>query len=262
MRFNLCFNLCCTIVLFMAFAKPATAQKPFFPTLVADKWAYIDLSGNVALQLDTAKYAQPQVFKENLAGIQDKKTQLFGYINEKGAWAIPPKFTGVDTFNDALAKVSLDCDAKCLDGGNGLLLFGYTAIIDKTGKIVLTDNAQDPDPNNRFWFDDYNQNGLLRVEFGVGMGGIKSLMNRKGEMIGIRSNGSMGDFVLSDGAVVYNRSSGNYYTDAKGKKIMDLPNSGSIAGYSEGYAWLTDTTGAAILFRNACSASPSRAGDI
>ena len=232
-------------VFLLVFSNLAIAQQPFFPILVANKWSYIDLNGKVVLELDTIKYNFPQVFKEKLAAIQDKKTQLFGYIDEKGAWAIKPKFTGADTFNDGLAKVNLPCDTKCLTEGDGLLLFGYTAMIDKTDKIVLDDNAQDPEPYKRFWFDGYNENGLLRVEHGLSVGGIKTLMNRKGEMLGERSG--MGNLILSDGVVVYNLHSGNYYANAKGDKMMDLPNSGRIAGYNEGYAWLNDTADAYLL---------------
>lgn len=224
----------------------AFAQTPFFPHYNEGAWTYIDVAEKAYFSLDTNTYAAPQPFYEGRAVVLNKKTKLYGYIDAKGKWIIQPKYTFAEPFNDGLAIVGTTCDAKCYNGSDGLLLFGYTKVIDKNGKVVLDDNAQDPEPYKRFWFDFYNENGMLRVIHGLSVGDIKTMMNRKGEMVGVRTG--MCCPYVSDGVIVYNTYDGVYFTDTKGDKIEAFPAGLEARPFSEGYAWCFDTASVYSLY--------------
>jgi WG containing repeat len=224
----------------------AKAQTPFFPHYSEGAWTYIDVAEKKYCSLDTNLYDVPQPFYEGRAAVLDKKTKLYGYIDEKGKWIIKPKYTFAEPFNDGLAIVGIACDDKCYNGNEGLMFFGYTKVIDKSGKVVLDDNAQDPEPYKRFWFDFYNENNMLRVIHGLSVGDIKTMMNRKGEMVGIRT-GMCCPFV-SDDVIVYNTYDGVYFTDTKGEKIKTFPTGLEARPFSEGYAWCFDTANVYSLY--------------
>lgn len=234
-------NLLCIV-----FSINAMAQQPFLPVLQPDStWVFIDKKGKEVLK-PTIKASNYDVFYDGLAAAQDKTTKLFGYINEKGVWAIKPIYTFVAPFNDGLAVVGLPCDANCYKGDEGLMLGGYTQIIDKKGKTVLKDNSQDERPYARWWFDEtYNEDGLLRAIHGLSVGDIKTLMNRKGQMVGSRSG--MCCLYLSDGWIAYNDHNGHFYTDKNDKRTLDAKKYSSILPFHEGYAWVQDTASNYIL---------------
>jgi hypothetical protein len=212
------------------------AQAPLFPIFRNGQCTYLDSKGNPVLDIKHAiDYAQP--FTEGLAPARLAETQLIGYLNTQGEWAIPPTLTCAGAFNQGLAVVCTPCDEHCLTNAEGLMLFNYTKVIDKKGNIVLHDNSQDSTVYKRFWFDNYNEQGMLRVVHGLSVGDIKTMMNRQGEMVGERSG--MCCLEVSDGLIAYNTYEGHYYTDKTGEVVLHAGKYTAIQPFSEGVAWVS-----------------------
>jgi hypothetical protein len=213
------------------------AQIPFFPVKKLNNWTYVDLKGKEALKV-MLEIQNPSPFYDGLAVAQDIKTKKFGYLNPKGEWAIKPIYEKAGDFDKGMAIVHLPCDANCLkpdkDGHSaGLGFDGYTQLIDKQGKIVLKDNSQDPEPSKRFCFSDYNKEERLVVVWGLGLGDYKSMMNRKGEIIGDRVV-TMLPMEIIDGLVACRA----YFADKDGKKVLDVAQYCFTSNFSEGYTWV------------------------
>jgi len=67
----------------------------------------------LGLEVIGRKFERGWTFSEGLAAALDEHTQKWGYINQKGAWAIQPQFASypsgsVDSFQDGLAMVEVD----------------------------------------------------------------------------------------------------------------------------------------------------------
>jgi WG containing repeat len=232
------------ILVFIFFTTALFAQSPLFPQKTDGGFDYIDVKGSVVFSLNN-DYAAAQPFSENRAAVQDAKTKLFGYIDEKGKWAVKPQYTEAAMFKGGLAYTARPCDSKCLTDGEGLLSFEYTQFIDKNGKTIVEDNSQDPESYKRFWFDNYNDGELLRSVAAISVGDLKYMTNRKGERIGERSGGlGRPDLALNDNTILYVKNEGIYYTDKNAKPVLTLKNTGIYSfayPFSEGYAALNDT---------------------
>jgi len=85
---------------------------------------YISPAGQI---LYGKEFSQCGDFNEGLASVRDKMSGLFGFINTKGAWAIPPKYTGGGYFNNGIAAVQISV-------GGSKKLFGA---IDNQDRWVL-----------------------------------------------------------------------------------------------------------------------------
>ncbi len=228
------------IVIILLYNVLCLAQKPFFPVSTDGKvWSFIDDNGKKVLDIKPL-LTDCTIFSEGLAAAKDSLSGSYGYLDEKGAWAIRPQFTEAGNFVNGLAVVGTACDANCLTEAGGLMIFGYTKVIDKKGKVVLNDNAQEIEPALRFWFDGYNDGTLLRVTHGLSVGDIKTMMNRKGEFVGQRSG--MCCLTVSDGWIAYNTYQGNYYTDVNGKIMLKIKNFDRVSPFTEGVAIATDTS--------------------
>jgi hypothetical protein len=93
------------------------------PVKIGKRWGYVDTSGAVAIE---PVFLAASPFAANgLARVLDGSSLFsakYGFINEKGQWAIEPRFGEVGNFKEGLASVR--CDA------------GY-GFIDSSGKVVI-----------------------------------------------------------------------------------------------------------------------------
>jgi hypothetical protein len=80
-------------------------------------WSYIDKQGNPLTGIDSM---WPAAFSDGLARVKAK--ELFGFVDKKGVYVIPPQFVEAGDFSEGLAAVLVDKK------------WGY---IDRTGKVVI-----------------------------------------------------------------------------------------------------------------------------
>lgn len=92
-----------------------------------DKALYIGRDAQVAIEGD---FDLCLAFREGLAAVQDSETELWGFIDRSGEWAIPPQFYWAESFHEGRAGV-----AKGIDSEYGRVgLWGY---INTAGEILL-----------------------------------------------------------------------------------------------------------------------------
>lgn len=234
------------------------AQKPFFPMLrpEKEKWDYVDSQGRLFFSLDTLTYASPQPFSEGRAAVKNKKTERWGYLDERGKWAITPSYSEVMAFNGGMAVTVRPCDEACKPGDAGLLFSDYTQIIDLNGKIVLKDNSQSQEPADRFQFDFYNDGSFFRTTVGLSVGDLKYLVNRKGQRIGNRSGGiGFSQPEYSDDMIFIANRSEATYLDKNGKNIIIIKQDNDeeridAFPFSNGYAWVRKEADAHLIDKN------------
>lgn len=69
-----------------------------------DPWFLADISGN---QLNEKTFSRMSNFSNGLAPARNND-DLWGFINEKGAWVVMPKYTGAHIFSEGFAFVETD----------------------------------------------------------------------------------------------------------------------------------------------------------
>ena len=214
------------------------AQNPFFPQFNSETetWHYIDINGNIVLEIELEDIEDMQSFSDGLAATLDSKSHLWGYINTKGVWQIQPTYEVADEFKDGYAITANTC-VKCNETQAGTLddYVGY--IIDKTGKVLLTDNSQDEEPSDRYSFNSNLGSGLFSVNFGDGFGENMNYINLKGQFMckTYAVNTRYGD-LLYDQEIQAIRCKNIYY-NAKGQPVLDLSKYSYLKTFSEGKIW-------------------------
>jgi|GEM_PF-6590110 len=228
------------LLAFLWYAALAIAQQPFFPTLAKDgsDWTYLSTDGQPSLKVNAARFADLRPFYEGLAGAKDKQTGLWGFIDEKGKWKIKPHYETVDDFTDGYAIVSKTCRAECYTGSAGILNTAVAYVIDKKGKVLLTDHSQHEDPMLRYFFDKNLGKGLFRITFGYGFADMKNVINLNGALLcETYSVFGRGDIEYEPALDAFKCQ--NRFYNVKGTQLLDLSRYAFIGDYSEGYAWAT-----------------------
>lgn len=203
------------------------------------KWQYIDTNENIVLKLDKINASMVHFFTEGLAPFLDSSSNLWGYIDHKGKIKISPQFQQADFFNDGYAIVKKECAKNCYDGNEGLLNREIGHIIDKSGKIIFTDNSQDSRPYARYFLHENLGKGFFSIYRGIGLGERQDFINFKGDVLGetVISYGRGGIFWDQEMEAI---KCGSKYFDGKGNVILDLTEFGRIySEFSEGYVWST-----------------------
>jgi hypothetical protein len=224
------------ILLFSAVGK-LPAQQPFFPVLSPKDhlWTYISAEGKATITVKAA-YSDLRVFSEGLAGAKDAATGLWGFIDQRGRWRIKPAFESVKDFRDGYALVGKTCQTDCYTGSEGIRSSEIRYVIDKKGKVVLTDHSQHEHPEMRYFFEENLGKGLVRITFGHGYADMKNLINLEGKLLCATYS------VLGSGDIEYEpaldafRCQNRYY-NAAGELVLDPGPFRSLGFYSEGYVW-------------------------
>lgn len=215
------------------------AQKPLIPKydFESNKWKFLDISKKEVLVLKSTTIDSALLFNEGLAPVRDSKSKMWGYIDEKGKIVIQPKYLSASCFDGGYALVFNKCGSKCYTGNEGILSDEIGYIIDKTGKIVYTDNSQDDRVYARFFLTENIGHGFFAFNRATGFGEIKSFLNYKGEILAddVTSYGSGGIFWDEEIQAV---KCGLKYYKANGDLKLDLTHFQNITNYfSEGYVW-------------------------
>jgi hypothetical protein len=108
-------------------------REGFAPVASADGYRFID---SVGRPLDSGAFAEARWFSEGLAAVRvgDEDTGAWGFIDSKGALAIPPLFAGVPGgFSQGLAAVEVEGEARrmgFIDTSGG---FAFDTLFDAAG---------------------------------------------------------------------------------------------------------------------------------
>ncbi len=102
------------------------------------QWAFIDTTGKILASL-TGDSGAVALFSEDLIPSEKEGSNGIGFVNRKGEFVIPPRFSAVHPFSEGLAAVA-EKD-----------LWGY---IDKTGNFVIKPQFCDPANENFGQFQD------------------------------------------------------------------------------------------------------------
>ena len=154
-----------TLGLCLAFGIPAQAAPAdgVSGLCLKEECVYIDSDGEPAFILSRDIAINEQWGDLILA----KKNDLYGYINKKGEWVIPPQFEGVDVFPDnselAVARTTEGEDSHNL---------GY---INRQGEWVI--------PPRFYNGDNFTANGLASVELKVDGKFKVGYINRQGQWV-------------------------------------------------------------------------------
>ena len=214
------------------------AQNPYFPQFnsVSETWHYIDVNGEKVLEVTLSNILDLKIFADGLAAAQDSESNLWGYINVSGKWQIQPAFEFAGDFKDGYAITANSC-VKCNELQAGILDDNVGTIIDKTGKVLLTDNSQDEEPSDRYTFNSNLGSGLFSVNFGDGFGENMNYINLKGQFMckTYAVNTLYGD-LLYDQEIQAIRCKNIYY-NAKGQSVLDLSKYSYLKTFSEGKVW-------------------------
>lgn len=79
------------------------------------RWGYLDSSGNVAIE---AKFEDVRKFSGGLAAATiggRMRNGRTGYIDRKGDWCIPPRFTWADDFSEGFAVIEEESGRSVID---------------------------------------------------------------------------------------------------------------------------------------------------
>ncbi len=203
------------------------------------RWQYIDTNENVVLDLREFDLENAQFFSDQLAAIQDAKSKLWGYINLQGKLVIPIEYQTADFFLDSYALVSKPCTDDCNKGNEGLLSDVNTYIIDKSGKIIAQDNAQDERAYARYFLWENIGKGLFTIQRGIGLGERQDFMNYKAEILGETINNyGKGGIVWDD--EVQAVKCGLKYFNHQGEIVLDLSKYQVVFGtFKNGFIWST-----------------------
>ncbi|AKG37629.1 hypothetical protein VK70_06165 [Paenibacillus durus ATCC 35681] len=136
-------------------------------------------------------------FSEQRAMVMNTKTKLVGYINTKGALAIPCKYADGERFSEEVAHVFIPDSTE-------------QAIIDRSGKIVHT--------FNQTYDSDYAFSGGLAAAYAL-KGGKLGFINTSGELVIPYQYTYARRF--SEGVSLVQNGKGKYgFIDAAGKTII------------------------------------------
>lgn len=97
---------------------------PLTPSTKIRRGSYITRSSELIVEPGSIRFVLP--FKEGVVAVENAETKLWGYLNEKGKYAITPQFQWAKTFSDGRAAVAFPNKNE-----NGA---GY---IDPSGKLVI-----------------------------------------------------------------------------------------------------------------------------
>jgi hypothetical protein len=201
------------------------------------RWQYIDTNDNVDLDLQDFKLENAQFFSDKLAAIQDANTKLWGYIDLKGKLVIPMEYQTADFFLDSYALVGKPCTDDCNKGNEGLLSDVNTYIINKSGKIIAQDNAQDERAYARYFLWENIGKGLFTIQRGIGLGERQDFMNYKAEILGETINHYGKGGIIWDDEVQAVKCGLKYFNHA-GEIVLDLSQYQLVFGsFKNGYIW-------------------------
>lgn len=220
---------------------PIFSQKPLLPhfNVEKQKWTYLDVNKKEVLVFKLPTIDSALLFNDGLAPVRDKKSKLWGYINTKGKIVIPTKFLSAGFFDAGFALVFNKCGQKCYTGDEGLLSDEIGSIIDKTGKIIYSDNSQDERVYARFFLTSNIGHGFFAFSRARSFGEVKAFLNYKGEILSddVTSYGLSGIFWDEEMQAV---KCGLKYYNSIGDIKLDLTYFQNImAHFSEGYVWST-----------------------
>lgn len=215
------------------------AQQPYFPQRNEETsaWQYVDVSGEVVLEIDLLNIEDLRPFSDSLACAQDATTHLWGYINTSGKWHIKPAHQTAADFIDGYAIVTNQCKSGCNKSTEGLLHEYIGSIVDKKGLIIFTDKSQNKIPNERFFLDENIGSGLFSIILGYGMNDMKNVINSKGEILCETYSvfAGYGDIVFDPEVKAYRCR--NVYYNLKGVLMLDLSKYMYVHLFKNGYTW-------------------------
>jgi len=215
------------------------SQKILIPSLnnSTSKWEYKDTNEITVLELNHLELSKASLFTEGLAAVQDAKTKLWGYINEKGKWAIMPNYDVAEFFDGGFAIVRKKCQNSCYNGNEGLLSNSISYVIDKTGKVMCKDNSQDERPFARYFLYFNLGKGFFSIQRGIGSGERQDFINSKGQVLG-ETTFEYGPLALYYDHEIKAVKCGNKFFDDFGKIKLDLSKYQYVYnGFNEGYIW-------------------------
>lgn len=118
------------------------------PVRLENRWGYVDADGTPVIALE---FLWAGDFSEGLAPARRDRV-LCGYIDRRGAFAIPARFRECRPFSGGLARVDLAGEFEAPRVG----------FVDRTGKVVIDGRAADPPFDTALDF----ANGLAAVAAG------------------------------------------------------------------------------------------------
>jgi WG containing repeat len=119
-------------------------------------FGFIDEKGAFAI---APKYANARIFSENLAAVQDTSTRRWGFINKSGKIVVDCNYAMVGDFHDGLAFFTHDLKKfGYLDRNSNIIVEPvYDAIYDFSQQIGIAELTKKSGERDRHYF---NQNGV------------------------------------------------------------------------------------------------------
>jgi hypothetical protein len=202
-------------------------------TRIGERLFFIDRAGQKTVELNMAdvalEYSGNQKFSEGLIVARDMKTDLCGYLDKTGKFAIEPGFKDAANFSEGLARASIIEDHR-----------EYLGFIDRTGEYVIPPTF-DIDSDFLRGATDFSE-GLASI-----IGGPPTMeelipgfvyIDKTGEIL--RRTDYAYAFPFHEGlAAVYSADKNKWgFIDRSGDLVIPLEFDG-VGEFSEGLAWVT-----------------------
>jgi hypothetical protein len=231
----------------------------FFP--MRDKengqWYFVDKNGEKTIDIQEKNLSYVHAVFSNRALAKDSIKNKWGYLDSNGKWAILPIYDTGEDFVDNYTVVSNKCNKKCNKSDRGLLTDYIAQAIDLNGKVLFTDNSQDPEPFSRRMLFKHVGKGVFVYNSGIGVADLKYYCDINGNVISDRINlYDTQDFHLYYNPELNAYFCKNHYIDATGKEIIDLRKYDYVSLFENGYCWAetyneeTDKSAKVLLDKN------------
>lgn len=197
---------------------------------------FIDRHGQKIVELDTAdvalEYSGDQKFSGGLIVARDMKTDLCGFLDKTGKFAIEPRFNDASNFSEGLARVSIIEDHR-----------EYLGFIDRSGKYAIPPTF-DIDSDFLRSATDFSE-GLASVIGGPptteDIGPKFVYIDKTGEIV-LRTDYSHASPFHEGLAAVYSADKNKWgFIDKSGNLKIPLEFDG-VGEFSDGLAWVMKVT--------------------